>query len=77
MSDKNTLRLMTSFVTFAALANMVRFFWDIPVTIGRVFLPGWTGGIAYLVLGILAAWSFKAISALSSPCPIDPSDHLE
>lgn len=75
MSDKNTLRLITLLVTFAALANLARFFWNVSVSIGTVVLPGWTGGIAYLLLGLLAAWSFRAIAGLSSSRhPSDPLD---
>ena len=38
-SDKQSLILITLFVTFAALANLIRFFWNIPIAIGTtIFL---------------------------------------
>jgi hypothetical protein len=59
MSDKTALLLSTSFITFAAIANLVRLFWDIPLSIGSVILPGWTGALFFLGLGLLSAWSFR------------------
>lgn len=74
MSDKATLFLTTLFVTFGAIANLVRLFWNIPVTIGSCFLPGWTGAIFFVGLGLLATWSFRALAALSSLPPTNPSN---
>ena len=61
MTNKTPLVLITLLVTLAALANLARFFWDISLSIGPVVLPGWTGGIFFIVLALLAAWSFKAL----------------
>lgn len=74
MYDKTTLLLASFFVAFAALANLVRLIWDIPVSIGSLYLPGWTGGIAYFILGILSVWSFRALGALCDPTQEFPSD---
>lgn len=69
MSDKATLTLTALFITFGALANLVRFFWNISVTIGSFVLPGWTGALFYIGLGLLAAWSFRAVGALYPHSP--------
>jgi uncharacterized membrane protein len=69
MSDKATLILITLLVTFAAIANLVRLFWNIPVSIGSFILPGWTGAFFFLVLGLLSAWSFRALGGLYPPPP--------
>lgn len=74
MSDKTTLVLTTLFVMFAALANLVRLFWDIPVNIGSFSLPGWTGAFFFLGFGLLSAWAFRAIAALYSPPPTNFSN---
>ena len=74
MTDKTTLFLTTLFVTFAAVANLVRLIWDIPICIGPLTFPGWTGGIVYLGFGMLSAWSFRALSSLSGHPPSIPSD---
>lgn len=74
MSDKATLLLTILLVTFAAIANLVRLLWNISISIGTVVLPGWTGGIFFIGLGLLAAWSFRALGGLSSQPPVDPSN---
>lgn len=69
MSDKATLMLTTLLVTFGAIANLVRLFWNISFSIGLIVFPGWTGAFFFLGLGLLSAWSFRAIAGLyfSSP----------
>lgn len=74
MSDKTTLILTTFFVIFAAIANLIRFLWDIPISIGSCILPGWTGAIFFLGLGLLAAWSFRALGGLYPPPPTNLSN---
>lgn len=74
MSDKTVLFLTALFVAFSAVANLIRLLWDISICIGPLTFPGWTGGLGYLALGLLAAWSFRALAALSDPHPADPSD---
>lgn len=59
--DKTPLYLISSFIALGAIANLARFFWDIPAIIGPIFLPGWTGAVLFIVLGLLAAWSFKSL----------------
>lgn len=61
MKEKTPLVILVCLISFGALANLMRLFWDIPVTIGTFTLPGWTGAIFFLVLGLLAAWSFRAL----------------
>ncbi len=72
MTDKGTLILTSSLVALIAIVNLGRLLWNIPIIIGSLTLPGWTGGILYLALGLLAAWSFRAFGA--SPHPGDPSN---
>lgn len=74
MSDKATLVLTTLFVTFAALANLVRLFWNIPISIGSLYLPGWTGALLYLALALLATWSFRALGGIYSHPPTNSSN---
>ena len=72
MSNQSIILTITLFITFAAIANLVRFFWDVSICIGSLILPGWTGGFAYLGFGLLSAFSFRALATLSfSP----PSNH--
>ena len=59
--DKTPFILISLLITIAAIGNLIRFLWNIPVTIGSVDLPGWTGAIIFVAFGLLAAWSFKAI----------------
>lgn len=75
MSGRSTLLLASLFITIAALANLARVFWNISVRIGSLTLPAWTGAFLYIALGLLAAWSFKAVCdyTFSHP-PIDPSN---
>ncbi len=74
MSDKATLFLTSLFITFAAIANLVRALWNIPITIGTLILPGWTGAIIFIGLGLLATWSFRALAGLSSLPPTNSSN---
>lgn len=69
MSDKATLFLTILFVTLVAVANLVRLLWDIAIHVGPLTLPGWTGGVAFLGLGLLAMWAFRALASLSAPHP--------
>lgn len=61
MKEKTPLIILSCLITFAAIANLVRLLWNIPISIGTITLPGWTGSIFFLVLGLLAAWSFRAL----------------
>lgn len=63
--DKLPLVLTSLLIGIAAIANLVRFIWNIPVAVGSLFLPGWTGGVLFIILGLLSAWSLRAI--FSSP----------
>ncbi len=74
MSDKTTLMVTTLWVTFTAIANLVRLFWNIPVSIGSLILPGWTGALFFLALGLLSAWSFRALAGLYPPPPTNLSN---
>lgn len=74
MSDKATLTLMSLFITLGAIANLVRLFWDISFSIGTLVLPGWTGAIFFIGLGLLSAWSFRAIYGLYPYSPTNPSN---
>lgn len=74
MSDKATLTLTSLFVMFAAIANLIRLFWDIPFIIGSFVLPGWTGAFFFIGLGLLAAWSFRALGGLYPPPPTNLSN---
>lgn len=74
MSDKTTLMLMALFITCGAIANLVRLFWDISFTIGNLVFPGWTGAIFFIVLGLLSAWSFRAIYGLYPYSPTNLSN---
>ena len=70
MKDKAPLTILTLLITVVAIANLVRFIWNIPIFIGALLLPGWTGAIAYLACALLAAWSFKALYLLPSVSPL-------
>lgn len=61
MKEKTPLILATFLITLMAIANLMRLLWNIPVTIGTFTLPGWTGSIFFLVLGLLSAWSFRSL----------------
>lgn len=74
MTDKATLILTTLFVTFAAIVNLVRLYWNIPISIGSFILPGWTGGFFFLGLALLSAWSFRALGGLYPPPPTNLSN---
>lgn len=60
---RNLLPLVigAALIGFVSLANLVRLIWDIPAHIGAITLPGWSGGIAFVVLGLLSIWMFRAI----------------
>ena len=68
-----SLLLTTCLVTFVAIANLVRLFWNLSITIGPLALPGWTGAFFFLGLGLLAAWSFREIASFYPP-PSNPSN---
>jgi hypothetical protein len=74
MSDRAILLLTILFVTYAAIANLVRLFWNITITIGTVVLPGWTGAIFFIGFGLMSAWSFRAFITLFSQNPSNPSN---
>jgi hypothetical protein len=62
--EKLPLLLCVLLVTIGAIANFVRFLWDIPISLGTFVLPGWTGGILFIMLGLLSAWAFKALARI-------------
>lgn len=74
MSDKATLAIICSVIALEALVHLSRLFWGISVTVGTVLFPPWTGGIAFLILGLLAAWGFRALRNLSPRPPKDLSN---
>lgn len=60
--NKTPLYIITILISLVALANLARFFWNIPITLGSLLtLPAWTGAVAFIVLGLLAAWAFQAL----------------
>ncbi|WP_075882692.1 hypothetical protein [Candidatus Protochlamydia sp. W-9] len=65
MKNKNALLVSCTLITFVAIGNLIRLFWDISLSIGPLELPGWTGAIGFLLFGILAAWSFQELYALN------------
>ncbi len=65
--DKTPLYLTTCLIAFVAIANLIRFFWNISITVGTFVLPGWTGGILFILLGLLTAWSFRSLWSSSRP----------
>ncbi len=69
MSDKATLFITSALVTLGAIANLSRVLWDLPVCIGSLVLPGWTGAFLFIGLGLLAAWSFRSLAAFPSSLP--------
>lgn len=66
------LFLSTLLITCAAIANLVRLFWDIPFQIGSFSLPGWSGLLFFLGFGTLAIWAWKEL--IFSPPPTNPSN---
>lgn len=67
MNDKISLFITTSLITFGAIGNLIRLYWNISASIGFCVLPGWTGAILFLGLGLLAAWSFRELAAYHPP----------
>ncbi|WP_068466752.1 hypothetical protein [Candidatus Protochlamydia phocaeensis] len=65
MSDRTILFISSLVIALAAVASLIRFFWNIPVVVGCLTFPGWTGAIAFLLLGLLSSWSFRALYSLS------------
>lgn len=68
------LYLCVILVALAALGNLARFIWNISADVGPVHLAGWTGGVAFLVLGVIAAWGFKALCPCCGSCSSDRKD---
>lgn len=66
------LYLSAILITIAAIANLIRFLLSINVTIGGNSIPPWTGAVAFVVLGLLAWWSFKSL--LYRPLSPPPTD---
>ena len=64
LSDKKILFLTLILVSCAAIANLIRALWNIPVSFGLFILPGWTGAFFFLTLGFLACWSFRGYFSL-------------
>jgi hypothetical protein len=69
MSDKTTLVLTTLLVTSLSITHLVRFFWNIPISLGPLTLPGWTGALFFLGFGLLSAWAFRAIRSIPKTPP--------
>jgi len=72
MKERTPLVILTFLITFIAIANLVRLFWNIPIMIGTFVLPGWTGSIAYVACALLAAWSFRALCFVPRVYPLNP-----
>ncbi len=69
------LVLCVILITLAALGNLIRFIWSVPVVIGTVHVPNWTGGVAFLILGAIAVWGFKALCpSCCGSCSTDRKD---
>lgn len=64
MSDRIPLLIAVLFIAAAAVGNLIRALWNIPVMIGSFLLPGWTGALIFIALGLLSAWAFKALLSL-------------
>lgn len=64
MKEKLPLVIILVLVSFVALANLWRFFWNVSVHIDGVELPGWTGLVAFAVLGTLVLWAARALKRL-------------
>lgn len=64
--EKKSLIIACSFLAFGAMMNLIRFFWNIPISIGSICLPGWTGAIGFIALGALSIWSFRELYAFVS-----------
>lgn len=64
MSNKIIILITILFVAFVAIANLIRFFWNISVSIGLITLPGWTGAIFYIAFGLLTTFALKALNDL-------------
>lgn len=64
MTPHKTALLTCAYLfTCGAIANLVRLFWNISLSLGSFSLPGWTGAIGFILLGLLGAWSFREIYA--------------
>jgi uncharacterized membrane protein len=61
MKEKTPLIIISCLIALVAIVNLARLLWNIPLCIGSFVLPGWTGAIAFLLFGLLAAWSFRAL----------------
>jgi hypothetical protein len=76
MSKCKTIPLVLSsiFVALFAVGHLIRFIWSVPLVIGTFHVPLWISGVLFLVFGLLAAWSFKALCpCCHSSCSIDKS----
>lgn len=62
MSTRFILFLPHFLVMLMAVANLGRVLWNIPVTVGTWIFPGWTGALLFIGLGLIAAWSFRALA---------------
>lgn len=61
MSNRTPLFIVTLLVAGAALVHLARLFWNVTATVGDFSFPGWTGAVFFLILGMLAAWSFRSL----------------
>jgi len=77
MKERTPLVILTLLITFAAIANLVRLLWNIPMTIGTFIFPGWTGSIGYIVCALLAAWSFRALCLVPRAYLLHPEKEEE
>lgn len=64
--EKTPFILSTCFITLLALAQLVRLIWNIPMQVGSLQFPGWTGAIFFIALGLLAAWCTQSLIAKDS-----------
>ncbi len=58
---RTSLFLVTFIIALQAIANLIRFLWNIPVIVGSVVLPAWTGALFFIILGLLATWAFRTL----------------
>lgn len=67
ITDRPALLTATALITFLAITNLIRLFWNISIYIGSFHLPGWTGLLFFLGLGTLAIWAWKELTFFHPP----------
>lgn len=64
-------------IALMAVGHLIRFIWHVPVIVGTFTVPLWFSGVCFIILGLLAAWSFKDLYACcrgSCSCSTDKTD---